>query len=326
MSVQAALLDRLIPRARIRQRFLARVRARRGPVTLPFQLEYRNIFVLPTIFGTSFGLMLVFMALGGLNFNNSMALLLVFIFGVIAQLTAVLAYRNLVGLRIESIRAEPVFCGDPARFLVYLGNPEDRVRQTTRIGFREIQDCADVQHNATAQMVLEQTTHRRGWIPMESFRLETRYPLGLFKAWAWFFPEQRCLVYPAPAKKPPPLPRYGSGSGGLAKKGEGEQMHGIRQYRSGDSLRRVAWRTSARHDQLYTREMETPRDDSCEINWDKLPGMSTESRLSVLTAWVLMADHRQVAYSLVLPGVHQAPGLGADHRRRCLEALALYGQ
>lgn len=325
MSAQAALLERLIPTTGIRRLFLERVRARRGVVTLPFQFAYRNIYVLPTVFGAGFCLMLVFMALGGLNFNNNMALLLVFVFGVIAQLTAVLAYRNLVGLRIESIRSDPVFCGEPARFRVFLGNLEDRPRITLRAGYRDIQDCIDLPGNATTALELEQAADRRGWLPMAPFRLETRYPLGMFKAWAWFFPEQRCLVYPAPAKHPPPLPRMGSGSGGKARKGEGEQVHGLRQYRSGDSLKRVAWRTSARHDQLYTREMETPRDHSCELNWHTLRGVPTEQRLSILTAWVLMADHRQLPYSLVLPGLAAPPGLGAEHRNLCLEALALFG-
>ena len=46
--------------SRIRQRVLSK----RGPMTPPFELEYRHIFVLPTKFGWGFGVMLVFMALG----------------------------------------------------------------------------------------------------------------------------------------------------------------------------------------------------------------------------------------------------------------------
>ncbi len=326
MSVLAGLADRLLPREKLRQRFLERVRRRRGTVTLPFQFEYRNIYVVPTTFRLAFGVMLVCMAIGGLNFNNNMALMLVFVLASIAQLTTVLAYRNLVGLNIESIGAEPVFCGEPAHFKAFLGNREDRVRFAIQAGYRSFQDCRDIGDQASAAVVLSQPTSRRGWISMEPFKLETRYPLGLFKAWAWFFPEARCLVYPAPAQNPPPLPRQGSGHGGQAIKGEGEQVHGLREYRYGDPLRRIAWRTSARHDFLYTREMETPREEACEIAWDLLPGIDTESRLSILTAWVLMADHRQVAYSLLLPGASVPSGLGVEHRSRCLEALALHGQ
>jgi hypothetical protein len=109
---------------RVRQRVLAR----RGPMTPPFELEYRHIFVLPTSFGWGFGVMLVFMALGGLNFNNNMALMLVFLLATIAQLTTLIAYRNLSGLSIDKIYSEPVFCGEDAHFRVFISNGDERQR------------------------------------------------------------------------------------------------------------------------------------------------------------------------------------------------------
>ena len=325
MTALTAFGDWIFPKDRIRKRIMARVRARRGNIPLPFQLEYRHIFVLPTRFGFGFGFMLLFMALGGLNFSNNMALLLVFILAAVAQLTTVLAYRNLVGLRIDSISAEPVFCGEPTQFRVYLGNPEERPRPTLRGGFRELQDCIDLPMQSTRPIILSQQTISRGWINMDDFKIETRYPLGMFRAWAWVFPHARCLVYPMPAKNPPPLPRTGSGPAGQARVGEGEEVHGLRQYRQGDSPKRIAWRASARHDEMYTREMETPRDDACEISWDQLKGSNLETRLSILTSWVLLADHRQIPYSLSIPGSKVPGGLGVEHRSRCLEQLALYG-
>lgn len=325
MTALATFSDRIFPKDKIRQRIMDRVRTRRGPVTLPFNLEYRHIFVLPTAFGLGFGLMLLFMALGGLNFSNNMALLLVFLLAVIAQLTTVLAYRNLVGVSIGSVRAEPVFCQEPAHFDVYLTNPEERPRLAIQAGIAESRDCIDLAMHSSGKLTLCQATTKRGWLKMEDFHLETRYPLGMFRAWAWVFSPARCLVYPKPAMNPPPLPRTGSGPSGQARKGEGEQVHGLRQYRQGDSPRRIAWRTSARHDELYTREMETPQLNACEISWYALPGIDTEARLSILTSWVVLADHRQLPYSLELPGNNVAGGLGADHRSQCLQLLALYG-
>jgi uncharacterized protein (DUF58 family) len=324
MSTLAAFSERLFPKEKLHRKFLRRIRSRRGDVSLPFSLEYRHIYVLPTAFGLSFGVLLLFMALGGLNFSNNMALLLVFILATVAQLTTLLAYRNLVGISIDSIQSEPVFCGEPAVFRIYLGNPEARPRLVVQAGFASLQDCTDLDPEAGGVLSLREVTEKRGWMRMSPFRLETRYPLGMFRAWSWFFPEARCLVYPRPARRPPPLPKSGSGPTGQARKGEGEQVHGLREYRPGDSPRRIAWRSSARHDNLYTREMEEPRDNACEIAWDALAGTGVEARISILTAWVMMADHRQIAYSLEIPG-HSVPAdQGIDHRHRCLELLALY--
>ena len=301
-----------------------RVLTRRGPMTPPFELEYRHVFVLPTRFGWGFGLMLVFMALGGLNFNNNMALMLVFLLATIAQLTTLIAYRNLSGLCIDNIHAEPVFSGEPAHFRVFVSNGDERQRFAVQAGFKGAQDCKDLKTNACQAFHLKYPTHGRGWLAMPSFRLETRFPLGMFKAWSWVFPQTRCLVYPSPAKNAPPLPKTGHGESGRAQKGDGDQVHGLKKYQPGDSIQRVAWRASARHGELYSLEMETPREEACELDWDLLTGGDAETRLSILTAWVIAADHKQLSYSLRLPDVSVPTGNGISQRARCLETLALY--
>jgi len=325
MATAAAVSTRRSAMDGITGWIMRRVRSKRGPMTPPFELEYRNIFVLPTKFGWGFGFMLVFMALGGLNFNNNMALILVFLLGTVAQLTTLIAYRNLSGLKVDSVWSEPVFCGEDAQFLVFVSNGGERQRFAVQAFFKKPQDCKDFRPDSSDSMVLRHPTTSRGWLEMPSFRLETRFPLGLFRAWSWIFPESRCLVYPAPSKSPPPLPKTGHGQSGRAEKGDGDEVHGLRKYQPGDSMQRVAWRASARHDELYSLEMETPREDACELDWDQLRGDDIEARLSILTAWVINADHRQLAYSLKLPGARIEAGLGAAHRATCLESLALYG-
>jgi len=324
MATAAAAPARRSARDNITEWVKRRVHSKRGPMTPPFILEYRHIFVLPTKFGWGFGFMLVFMALGGLNFNNNMALILVFLLGTIAQLTTLIAYRNLSGLMVDSVRSEPVFCGEDAQFRVFVSNGGERQRFAVQAGFRKPQDCRDIKTDSSTAMLLRHPTTRRGWLEMPSFRLETRFPLGLFRAWSWIFPHNRCLVYPAPARNAPPLPKTGRGQSGRAEKGDGDEVHGLRKYQAGDSMQRVAWRASARHDELYSLEMETPREDACELDWDLLRGGDIEHRLSILTAWVISADHRQLAYSLILPGTEIEAGLGAAHRAKCLESLALY--
>jgi uncharacterized protein (DUF58 family) len=53
--------------------------------------------------------------------------------------------------------------------------------------------------------------------------------------------------------------------------------------------------------------------------------METEARLSRLTRWVLDADAAAQRYGMRLPNRQLAPGLGEEHRRQCLEALASFG-
>lgn len=325
-SLSARLWDRIWPGDLLRNRILQRVKRRHGDTALPYTLVYRQIFILPTLFGSGFALMLIMTALGGLNFNNNLALLLVFVTGAAAQLTTHIAYRNLVGLEVQAVSAAPVFAGETACFLLHLANPTERPRYSLAgaLATSEYGTCIDLPVGTQRAMKLALPSTGRGWLHAPPLRLETRYPLGLFRAWSWLFPDARCLVYPQPARDVPPLPTTGEGHSGDAHKGEGDQVHGLRNYRPGDALKHIAWRTSARHDQLYSREMETPRDAACVLDYKVLEGMGREQRLSVLTAWVLMAEHRQLIYSLVLPNRRIEPGTGPGQRAACLEALALF--
>ena len=328
MSASAAIAESL--GSRFDRWLLDRVRRIRGPAELPCTLEYRDIYVMPTRFGWWFALLLALMAIGGLNFNNNMTLMLVFLLGSIALLTTLLAYRNLAGLSINGILAAPVFAGEDACFRVLLKNPGQRhrfavcVTQGGSMASAHSVDCADIAPENTRKLSVLQPAERRGWMQMEPFRVENRFPLGLFRAWSVVIPRARCLVYPQPAVHPPPLPQSARGDHGAPQRGEGEHFHGLREYRPGDALRRIAWRASARHQKLYAREMETPREEACELNWYLMGGGDTEEKLSVLAAWVLRAERRQIPYSLEMPGAALPADLGEDHRNACLEILALF--
>jgi uncharacterized protein (DUF58 family) len=324
MSLTAAINDRLDLGQRFETWLLERVRRLRGPVELPLELEYRHIYVMPTGFGAWFGFLLVLMGIGGLNFNNNMTLMLVFLLGAIALLSTLLAYRNLVGLRLEAILVKPVFAGETARFRLLLRNPEARQRFAIQAIGAESVDTTDVRPQDSGRLTIIQTCPFRGWAELDAFRVENRFPLALFRAWSVIIPTARCLVYPEPAVNPPPLPDSGHGDHGVARRGEGEHFHGLREYRPGDPLRRIAWRASARHQKLYSREMEAPRDDACELNWYLMGSGDTEEKLSILTAWVLRAERRQIPYSLEMPGAALPADLGEEHKAACLKILALH--
>jgi len=325
MTQSTAIVDE---KSGIEQRFdswlLERVRQRRGPERLPLTLKYRHIYVLPTRFGVGFGVLLALMVIGGLNFNNNMILMLGFLLAAVAQLTTLLTYRNLVGIRIEAIISKPVFVDEPARYRVILRNPEERSRFAIRALSPEAVDCIDLGPQHTGKLELQQITVRRGWMPMDPFRIENSYPLGLFRAWSVIIPVARCLVYPKPALHPPPLPQTGRGDEGTAHQGEGEHFHGLREFQPGDPLRRIAWRTSARHQKLYSRVMEDPREEACELNWYLLGSGDTEEKLSILAAWILRAERNQIPYSLEMPGDALPADMGEEHRDTCLKILALY--
>jgi len=158
--------------------------------------------------------------------------------------------------------------------------------------------------------------------------LETRFPLGIFRAWSYVEPEAHCLVYPRPERSALPPASGESAIGGLRSPVPGNDDYaGLRAYQLSDSPRHVAWKAVARSEDMLTKQFTGEAAAELWLDWGRLPaGLGVEQRLSRLAGWVLAADRAGRHYGLRLPGVEFAPGHGDRHRAACLQALALYGE
>ncbi len=102
---------------------------------------------------------------------------------------------------------------------------------------------------------------RRGPIHVRGMRLRNSDPLGLFHWDAEHATEAEILVYPRVVPLPAGLVPREQGGGQSpqregSRRGESASFHGIREYRPGDPLRHVHWRSAARHGRLAVIEWE----------------------------------------------------------------------
>ncbi|MDP2784100.1 MAG: DUF58 domain-containing protein [Sulfurimicrobium sp.] len=309
-----------------RSTFLERV-FRPTMETAPVILTQRRLYILPTRHGLIFALMLLVMLLGAINYTNSMGFVLTFLLASLAVVSILHTYRNLARLTVSVGKSTPVFVGQEARFQLCLNNTGNMPRYA--IGLSAIKDAADFtdvapHHVACLEFALP--ARRRGLLHAASFTLFSTFPLGLFRTWAHLNLDMNCLVYPRPAAETLPLPVAQAQAGQGLKHGAGhEDFSGLRAYHSGDSLRHVAWKAVARGQGMLTKQFSGAAQQELWLDWDLLAGMETEARLSRLTRWVLDADAAAQRYGLRLPGRVLPPATGAEHRRQCLEALALFG-
>jgi uncharacterized protein (DUF58 family) len=306
----------------LRRRMLALTRPRR-PEPLPAVLRRNRIYVLPTATGLFFALLLGAMGLGALNFNNNPALLLALLLAGAAQASLIAAHLQLSGLRVEAVAADPVAAGEPLRLRIALGAEDARARRGLRIAHGDAVAHAGFEAGGgTVELALP--TARRGLMPLPRLEVSTVQPLGLARAWAYAWPDQDVLVYPAPELQAPPLPAP-AGERGRARAGRaGDDVHHLRGYRPGDAPRAVAWKASARRDSLMVREYEQHRSDELVLDWDATAGLPHEQRIRRLARWVDDAEREGIRYALRLPGQPPVPrDLGDAHRHRCLRALAL---
>lgn len=297
-------------------------------------LSQRRVYIVPTGAGIGFGVLLVVLLIGSINYSLGLGFALTFTAAACALVDMVLTWRNLAHLYLRPGRVQDVFAGEEAQFELHLANRSRRDRYAIAVEFMDstyAPRLADVAAKGSASVTLSTPAARRGWIAAPRVRLSTRFPLGLFRAWSYWQPDIRALAYPFPEPVAPPLPLSGAADGeGPGRAGE-DEFAGVRSYQAGDSLKRLAWRQIARLDpdlggQLATKHFEGGGMDQLVLDFAALPAqLDLELRLSRMARWVLDAEQRALPYAFRLGGQAFEASAGAAHQAACLRALALYG-
>jgi uncharacterized protein (DUF58 family) len=304
-------------------RFLRGSGVEPGPVVL----DRSRIYILPTAAGLVFAGMLALMLFGSINYNNSMGHLFTFLVASMALVSILHTYRNLAGLGFAAGRTRPAFAGQRAGYELLIDNPGVLRRPGIQLELSgEAAVVTDLEGAQTRGVMLWRSTTHRGVLPLGRCTVSTRYPLGLFRAWAFVDLPLTCSVYPrpGPARLPPQSPAYKPQQSG--DKGRGvDDFVGFRPWRPGDSPRHVFWKAAARDQPLLIKQFGGDRAEQVWLDWAALPNLGTEARLSQLCRWVIDARRNHQPFGLRLPGLEIAIGSGAPHQERCLEALARFG-
>ena len=303
----------------------------RGPEAGEVFLHQRRVFIFPTRYGFFFALSLLAFLAASINYDLALGFVLTF-FLASAWLVAMLhTFRNQVHLTLRPLKADAVFAGATATFDLLLDNRHDRERAAIWLRAPACDIVLDLPPRQAVTAHVRAAATRRGWLHPGRITVETRYPLGLLRAWSYWQPDLPCLVYPRPAAPGLDLPDAPDGSGEGVPRGTGtEDFGGLREHRNTDSPRHIAWKTAAlamtAGGPLLSKHFLGAASSEVIIDLDALPDSTDmETRLSQLTRWVLDAEERKLRYGLKLGTLVVEPAQGSGHQAECLKALALHG-
>jgi len=318
--------------SQIRKRFRSwwQARLRKTDTLL---LTQRNIYIVPTKAGFLFAATLLVLLTASINYQLNLGFVLTFLLAGSGVVSMQLTHNTLRGLTLHLKPCAPVFAGEPARVEAVLSSPGGARHG---IGLKiESSDTStltwvDVPAGGQATAHISFVPTARGLHELPTLSAETRFPLGLFRAWTVWRPASHVLVYPAPERPNAALPLARAAATGpsLSRRAQGSETEGIRAYRRGDPLKMVVWKKAAKAmetgGELVSRDTSASAHQELWLDWQLSGSLASEERLSRLCAWVLVADRAGVSYGLRLPGAEVQTGQGDAHRRHCLETLALW--
>ena len=300
---------------------------RRIPPGSKIKLSQANIFIFPTRAGFVFGLLLVTLIVGAINYQNALVYGVAFSLGSMFIVTILYTFRNLSGLSLELAEADVGFVGEDLQFNVRVERPKGGGREGIQIGWPEgFKQWVEIFETEAVIVKLYVKADQRGWLNPGRMLVETYYPLGLLRAWTWVDIKARALAYPKPIFQeiPNTLSSRRRDDGELIDPLGSDDFVDIREYSPGDPVRNIIWRSFARSDDVVVKRYASYVEPRLWFDFAEVHG-DIEEKLSRLTGLALRATQSEREFGLRLPGIEIAPGVGQKHLERVLTELALYG-
>jgi uncharacterized protein (DUF58 family) len=224
----------------------------------------------------------------------------------------------------------PIFEGDGLELEVGLdttGAPRGPGRLIGVVGAKQIAAATGLVPRSGWRQIVELDGLRRGPVGSRGCLVESSDIAGMFRSRRPSPDAEVALVLPRfTSLAGRPQTRELEASVAAPRAGSGTELFGVREYRPGDSLRRIHWRSSARHGELVVREYEPPGVQTLGIFCDpNPPGVVVAdqvARIAASEAWDCIRGGGRV----MLWGPGLAPSAPGEARSlwAVLEWLARY--
>lgn len=298
---------------------------KRSPIQNPQIFTSNNIYILPSGFGIVFGLLVICLLIGAINYQVSTVFLMTFLLGAVGLISAWEAHANLKEISIKLLSIEDVQQGKPAQVLLLIqGNDKIRYSLEFQIKGYEKQRVEKIPLEGT-QFILPLETTTRGFFSLPRIVLSSLFPFGIFRVWGYAFFDKGYYVYPEPVSPNywPPLSSF------LNKKKE--DFHGDNEFYEVKQVENpwvqpnlIAWKLAAKGQGWYQKIMDTQEGEYYFFKLNDSQATHLEEKLQHLSYWIQNAELMGLRYGLEL-GSNKSPiSNGPIHLRDCLRQLAVY--
>lgn len=217
--------------------------------------------------GVRFLLLTLAVGIAAVNTGNNLFYLLLAMMLSLIVLSGLLSELCVRQLEFHRHLPDTLFVNQPATATLWIANrkthiPSVSLRLLDVVADRD-QDCGiHLTHLAPGASTLRSyplLIRRRGRYQLEGIRVITPFPFGLFRKKAFYPQEASIIVCPELIPLSPMLVQDMNAIGhehALARRGPGNSLYNLREFRPGDDSRAIHWMTTARTAKLMLKETE----------------------------------------------------------------------
>jgi uncharacterized protein (DUF58 family) len=275
--------------------------------------------------GWIFILLCILMGLGAVNTaNNLIYIIVAFMLGIIA-VSGIFGALNLKNLSLEVGFPKEIYAGSSFPVSIKLINGRRFFPVfLVRVYIDEQQVLFPFINSADASTkFIELQLDKRGNAVLENIYVSTVFPFNFLRRCKNLKDKFNFVVFPAPISDGLYYVKNGSLNDGHSAKGLESELVSVRSYYTGDSMRLIHWKATARTDSLKVKELEYTGSEPVLIEIENLGG-ELESKLSHATWLIKHFIAKGIPVGLSTAKVYIAPDNSESHKLEMLEELALY--
>ncbi len=277
---------------------------------------------MPTGFGFLFGLVNFVLLMMAIGYANNLIYAFVFLLIAMAVSAMWLTNKNIERVQIEKINVPDLFANEANEMAVLVLKKKPSPSADLVFSFKyplELSSPPQQMEGAQSIFNVEWRPLSRGVHRLPRLTLKSFYPVGLLQAWRTFeifedvvvFPERKGIIH---------FPQEVAEG---AQKEEWGLFLNHRSFQSTDSLRRIDWRASTKHQTLLVKNFEVSENKVLNFDWHHTKHLANfEDRISQLCLWIDLAQKNGLSYSLKIASFHTPARADRDHFIQCLTKLS----
>ncbi len=178
-------------------------------------------------------------------------------------------------------------------------------------------------------IIVELKFDKRGVYTLDRITICSVFPFNFFTRCRNLKRDLKVIVFP----KPRPCSYFVNQDSKRDKKGENfskktgyeNELISIRNYRTGDPLKYISWKATAKTGKLKTKELSSSSFKPIVIDFKDIPFKNLEEKLSCITFLILDLYKKGVPFGLRIGKTIYKPELSKKHKIKLLKELAVYG-